>query len=98
MNTHVVTKALPKGNQTLAVGTKVDASEWRNTPLLVSQRYLKPLDAVAEPDGQTQPEASFEQQVIDVIKKNLSENGELRQLFLSQLEHAAPVRTGKSRS
>lgn len=47
MNTHVVTKSLPKGEVVLPVGTEVDASEWRLAKSLEEQRYIKPL----QPDG-----------------------------------------------
>lgn len=47
MNTHVVTKSLPKGEVVLEVGTEVDASDWRYTKSLEEQRYIKPI----QPDG-----------------------------------------------
>jgi hypothetical protein len=43
MNTHVVTKALPKGEVVLQPGTEVDASEWKFTKSLEEQRYIRPL-------------------------------------------------------
>lgn len=43
MNTHVVTKTLPGPQGPIDPGTEVDASQWRNTRLLESQRYIKPL-------------------------------------------------------
>ena len=98
MNTHVVTKALSGPNGQLEPGTEVDASEWSNAPLLVSQRYLKPLDAVAEPDGQTQPSVTFEEKVVAVIKKNLSEGGELAQLLRGLLEQAPAQRSSARRN
>lgn len=90
MNTHVVLKKLPGPAGELLPGTEVDASEWRTTPLLVSQRYLKPLDAVAEPDGQTQSQ-SFDERVIAAIKNDIQSNGELAQL----LTQIAPRARGK---
>jgi hypothetical protein len=44
MSTHIVTKRLPNGEGFLEPGTKVDASKWRNTRLLESQRYIKPIE------------------------------------------------------
>lgn len=90
MNTHVVLKKLPMGKgEPLKPGTEVDASEWRTTPLLVKQRYLKALDGVPDTYGRQllAPELEdelFEERVIAVIKKNLSENGELAQLLTGQ--------------
>lgn len=50
MNTHVVTKPLPRGDVTLEVGTEVDASEWRLARELEEQRYIKPI----QPNGREQ--------------------------------------------
>lgn len=53
MNTHVVMRPIQSGTDTLAPGTEVDASKWRNASLLVSQRRLKPIEVKTanEPDG-----------------------------------------------
>jgi hypothetical protein len=92
MNTHVVLKTLPGPNgQKIPAGTEVDASEWRNAPLLVTQRYLKPLDAVAEPDGQIQVSASFAQQVIEVVKQDILDRGELYELLAQRFESPAEI-------
>lgn len=44
MNTHVVTRPFegPAGRQ-FEAGEKVDASDWRNTAMLVEQRRLRPI-------------------------------------------------------
>jgi len=39
---HVVLKSFPIGEQSLASGTIVDATSWRNLRPLVAQRYLRP--------------------------------------------------------
>ena len=58
MNTHVVLRPIPKGQETLQPGVEVDASTWRNAKLLVEQRRLQPIDkAVSEPDGRRKPDA-----------------------------------------
>lgn len=85
MNTHVVLKKLPGPNgQTIEAGAEVDASEWRNAPLLVKQRYLKPLDGVVD-DGTQYLVDNFEQRVIAAIKKDLLEGGELAQMLTQKL-------------
>lgn len=95
MNTHVVIKKLPGSNGHILPGTEVDASEWRNAQLLVAQRYLKPIDAVAEPD-QTQT-ATFAQRVIDVVKQNLLDHGELYELMIQRepLPESIEARKGR---
>lgn len=47
MNTHRVTKNLPGPDGIIQAGTEVDASAWRNTSALESQRYLMPLSTKA---------------------------------------------------
>jgi hypothetical protein len=92
MNTHIVLKTLPGPNgQKISAGTEVDASEWRNAPLLVTQRYLKPLDTVADPDGQTRMPASFAQQVIEIVKQDILDRGELYELLALRFEPPAEV-------
>lgn len=41
--TYEVIKPLPAKGVVLQPGEQVDASEWRNLDVLVSQRYLKPI-------------------------------------------------------
>lgn len=53
MNTHVVTKRLQAGKETLEPGTEVDASAWHNAVKLEEQRYLKPLTG-QEKEGEKQ--------------------------------------------
>jgi len=87
MKTHVVLKKLPGPNGTeFPRGTEVDASEWRNAPLLVEQRYLKPIDAVAEPDEQTRLAASFAQQVIQIVKQDILDGGELYEVLRARFQ------------
>lgn len=69
MNTHIVTKALPGPNGVIPVGTEINANDFRKVDLLVSQRYLRPLQPAIE--------AEFEQRVLTVILKHLGEGGEL---------------------
>jgi hypothetical protein len=92
MNTHVVLRKLPGPNGEISPGTEVDASEWRNAPLLVKQRYLKPIDAVAEPDGQSQAPMNFDKQVIDVIKRDILEGGELYDLLAQRFQPPAEAK------
>jgi hypothetical protein len=40
---YIVCRPLPVGDQVLASGTEVDASDWRNLRKLIDQRYLRPL-------------------------------------------------------
>lgn len=47
MNTHIVTKPLPRGEVTLPIGIEVDASDWKFARQLEEQRYIKPI----QPDG-----------------------------------------------
>jgi hypothetical protein len=84
MKTHVLLRRVPGID--LEPGTEIDASEWRNAPLLVEQRYLKPLDAVAEPDGQTQEPADFATQVIGIVKQNVLDGGDLYDLLTQRLQ------------
>lgn len=53
MDTHIVIRAISAGHEVLEVGTKVDASSWRNREALVAQRRLKPIERpeANEPDG-----------------------------------------------
>jgi hypothetical protein len=100
VNTHRVLKALPMGNgEPLKPGTEVDASEWRTLPLLVKQRYLQPLDGVADTYGRQHVSSEledelFEARVVAVIKKHVSANGELAQM-LSQSEEKISVRKSR---
>lgn len=73
MNTHVVTKALPGPNGLIPVGTEIDASDFRKVDLLVTQRYLRPLQATVD--------AEFEEKVLAVISKHMAEGGRLASLF-----------------
>lgn len=52
---HVVMRPLPEGGNVLQPGTVVDAGRWPNTPLLVSQRYLR--DATDEEKAGATPNA-----------------------------------------
>lgn len=97
MNTHVVMKALPGPNGTLQPGTEVDASEWRNAPLLVSQRYLKPLDGVEAQNESTASESiqeptDFDRRVINIVLNDLKNNGEIAQFLKRQIPAAAKSR------
>lgn len=69
MNTHKVLKRIPGCDA--EPGAEVNASEWRNAPLLEKQRFIKPLDGVTEPDGQ-QSEASFDDRVIAVVNNAIA--------------------------
>lgn len=80
MNTHIVLKKLPGPNgKELKPGTEVDASEWRNTPLLVAQRYLKPLDGVEAPTEAGSVALSVVQQVTAIVLNDLAQNGPIAQ-------------------
>ena len=77
MNTHLVIKRLPGPNgQPIEAGSEVDASEWRNAPLLVEQRYLKPLDGVEAPVNSAPLDLSdFRGRVTEIVLQDLRENG-----------------------
>jgi len=55
MTTHVVVRPFDADGRRLDTGTRVDASAWRNTRLLVEQGYLAP--APPEPDAQQRSDA-----------------------------------------
>lgn len=41
--THAVVRSFPGPGGLLSAGAEVDASRWRNTELLVAQRFLRPI-------------------------------------------------------
>lgn len=74
--THIVLKKLPGPNGDIKPGTEVDASEWRNAPLLVEQRYLKPLDGVeASIDLPAEAEIDLRARVTEIVLEDLREDG-----------------------
>ena len=96
MNTHLVLKKLSGPDGEIKPGTEVDASEWRNAPLLVRQRYLKPLDGVEAPREVSEASATelpseLDQRVIDIVAKNIREGGELAQLLRADQIAKLPV-------
>ena len=96
MFTHIVTKKFSGPNGDQKIGTEVDASEWRNTPMLVKQRYLKPLDGVEAPAEVSQTAinelpSDFDQRITEVILNDLRQGGPIAQVLKSVEFGAGPV-------
>lgn len=99
MNTHLVIKRLPGPNgQHIEAGTEVDATEWRNAPLLVEQRYLKPLDGVEAPAHDAPLDLlDVRGQVTEIILQDLRENGPIARALKGIERGAIPATETKSR-
>jgi len=100
MKTHVVLKKLPGPNGDIKPGTEVDASEWRNTPLLVSQRYLKLLDGVEAPREVSETSISelpseFDQRVTELVLNDLRQGGPIAQFLKSVEFGAVPIQSAE---
>jgi hypothetical protein len=91
MSTHVVLKRIP--GVKAVPGTEVDATEWRNAFLLEKQRYLKPLDAMAEPLIQAQAEVNLDERVIEIVTREVQKDGPLADAIRTLI---APTRVDTS--
>ena len=100
MNTHVVIKRLPgPDGKPIEVNTEVDASEWRNAPLLVKQRYLKPLDGVVAPTEMASADlADLRGQVTEIVLADLRDDGPIAHALRNMVQPRKSQREPQSKS